>query len=269
MICLNCNKEFEGRKKKHCSDKCRYNYRNRDGRRNEYIRLHQREHPYKRPPRTDIQVVMCPITNQLFISHGRSKSKYHPSVRDCIKEKKKQKDKEIARVKALEIWYTNNPRKTLNCLECNKSFIGTKCRIYCSSDCSKKAGIRSSRISRKMLERKAFIEHVNPMKVFKRDNYKCKLCGCDTPLSLRGKHEPNSPELDHIIPISKGGKHSYSNTQLLCRQCNQDKSDKIFPNIGGVIAISATDTPVTSFLLNFMHANDPNRGVFRMIPNKL
>lgn len=32
--------------------------------------------------------------------------------------------------------------------------------------------------------------------------------------------------LDHIVPISKGGPHTYSNTQCLCRDCNLKKSDK-------------------------------------------
>ena len=33
--------------------------------------------------------------------------------------------------------------------------------------------------------------------------------------------------LDHIIPMSKGGSHTYSNVQTLCRECNGIKGDKI------------------------------------------
>lgn len=33
-------------------------------------------------------------------------------------------------------------------------------------------------------------------------------------------------EIDHIVPVSKGGGNNYKNLQLLCRQCNRIKSNK-------------------------------------------
>lgn len=36
----------------------------------------------------------------------------------------------------------------------------------------------------------------------------------------------NDLEIDHIIPISKGGKNIESNTQILCSNCNNAKSNK-------------------------------------------
>lgn len=36
-----------------------------------------------------------------------------------------------------------------------------------------------------------------------------------------------SIEVDHIIPLSRGGKHCIENVQPLCRSCNAKKSDKI------------------------------------------
>lgn len=53
--------------------------------------------------------------------------------------------------------------------------------------------------------------------VYERDGYKCKLCGSDTNLSI-----------DHIIPISKGGKTEINNLQTLCISCNKKKANKIY-----------------------------------------
>jgi 5-methylcytosine-specific restriction endonuclease McrA len=63
--------------------------------------------------------------------------------------------------------------------------------------------------------------------VFVRDKWKCKACGCNTPQSLRGTCDPDAPELDHIIPLSRGGWHAPDNCQTLCRQCNQDKGAQL------------------------------------------
>lgn len=54
----------------------------------------------------------------------------------------------------------------------------------------------------------------------KRDNYTCCLCGNSV------FNEPNLLlEVDHIIPISKGGKTEASNLQTLCWRCNRKKSN--------------------------------------------
>lgn len=72
-----------------------------------------------------------------------------------------------------------------------------------------------------------YYESFDKTKIFDRDNWHCRICGCSTPKSLMGSNKDNSPELDHIIPMSKGGSHTLSNVQLLCRKCNNIKSDKL------------------------------------------
>ena len=37
---------------------------------------------------------------------------------------------------------------------------------------------------------------------------------------------PDFIDLDHIVPVSKGGSDELDNLQLLCRKCNGKKSDK-------------------------------------------
>lgn len=56
----------------------------------------------------------------------------------------------------------------------------------------------------------------------KRDNFTCCNCGNSTYM------EPNLLlEIDHIIPVSKGGRTVEDNLQTLCWKCNRSKSDKI------------------------------------------
>ncbi len=55
----------------------------------------------------------------------------------------------------------------------------------------------------------------------KRDNYTCCICGNSV------LNEPNLLlEVDHIIPVAKGGMTNANNLQTLCWRCNRNKSDK-------------------------------------------
>lgn len=59
----------------------------------------------------------------------------------------------------------------------------------------------------------------------KRDNFTC--CSCGNSMYI----EPNLLlEIDHIIPIVKGGRTIEDNLQTLCWKCNRAKSDKIIEN---------------------------------------
>jgi 5-methylcytosine-specific restriction endonuclease McrA len=69
------------------------------------------------------------------------------------------------------------------------------------------------------------MENIDPIKVFESVDYKCQICGCQTDPDLRGTIEDQAPELDHIIPLAKGGTHTWGNVQCACRECNRTKSD--------------------------------------------
>ncbi len=53
--------------------------------------------------------------------------------------------------------------------------------------------------------------------IYQRDGYRCCICG------RTERHD--YLEIDHIKPISKGGKSTYDNLQTLCRRCNKNKGD--------------------------------------------
>ncbi len=55
-------------------------------------------------------------------------------------------------------------------------------------------------------------------KVFERDNFTCQYCG---------KHPPEVIlHLDHVYPVSKGGKDEIENLITSCADCNLGKSDR-------------------------------------------
>ena len=61
-------------------------------------------------------------------------------------------------------------------------------------------------------------------RILKRDNFTCQNCGA--------KGDFNALEIDHIIPVTKGGDNSDGNLQTLCWKCNTKKNNKIMKSIG-------------------------------------
>lgn len=133
---------------------------------------------------------------------------------------------EREKIKAL---YTPK-RKASNergCPQCGSRFVYRDSRqVGCSLECGRVISARVNGGVRRVRLRGATVERVDPFKVFERDRWTCQECGVRTPKALRGKHKPTSPELDHIVPVARGGEHSYRNTQCLCRRCNTIKGAK-------------------------------------------
>lgn len=102
-------------------------------------------------------------------------------------------------------------------------------KAYCSDACMEKSVKRISRCVRDARIRgAAHVERVDPTRVFKRDAWKCGICGKPTLKSKRGQCHPRAPELDHIQTLADGGSHSYANTQCACRACNLAKGAKTY-----------------------------------------
>jgi 5-methylcytosine-specific restriction endonuclease McrA len=50
--------------------------------------------------------------------------------------------------------------------------------------------------------------------VFARDGWRCQYCGA------------NAENLDHVVPRSRGGQHTWENVVAACRRCNTKKEDR-------------------------------------------
>lgn len=112
------------------------------------------------------------------------------------------------------------------CRECSQSFRPLHAAMqFCSKECSARHTKRNAKAVRRARLRGAEAEIINVVDVFKRDKWKCRCCGIKTPWTHRGTIKPTAPELDHILPLSEGGKHIKANVQLLCRRCNNVKAN--------------------------------------------
>jgi 5-methylcytosine-specific restriction endonuclease McrA len=74
---------------------------------------------------------------------------------------------------------------------------------------------RHIRLKITSIERMWKVPPVNRREVLRRDRHSCQYCGSTKHLTL-----------DHVIPRSRGGQHSWDNVVAACECCNSRKSDR-------------------------------------------
>lgn len=137
---------------------------------------------------------------------------------ECIKNKEKER-----------MYQYNKAKKSCKqriCKGCGNPFVpeyGNKRSIFCSDICLKRIAHDRRKAKAKAADNGVYYEYINPINVFKRDGWRCQLCGRKLTPKHRGTFRDDAPELDHIIPWARGGEHSYRNTQCACRKCNNKK----------------------------------------------
>ncbi len=78
---------------------------------------------------------------------------------------------------------------------------------------------RNYRAARRAREMEAFVEEVDRVVVWERDGGICHIC--------QQHADVTSWHLDHVVPLAKGGKHSYANVAVSHPSCNQSKGAKL------------------------------------------
>ena len=72
---------------------------------------------------------------------------------------------------------------------------------------------------RRAKERGNQAQRLNLIRVWRRDKGHCYLC--------RVKLKIWEFTLDHVVPLSKGGAHNYSNVRVCCLPCNLKKGSSV------------------------------------------
>jgi 5-methylcytosine-specific restriction endonuclease McrA len=131
--------------------------------------------------------------------------------------------------------------------DCDQTFVASTALSaighYCSEICNKRQAARrraerygwnESNRARARRYGVAY-EAIRIKEVFERDDYRCGICGEQTDPEAKVP-EPHAPTLDHIVPMSAHGPHTYSNVQCACFRCNSIKGNRF---VGDQMVIAA------------------------------
>ena len=122
------------------------------------------------------------------------------------------------------------------CETCGGMFLADdrKKNRFCGDKCRKKAHNKRKEWSRRiMLDKQMVDRDISLERLYQRDGGICYLCGnvCDwnDKKTVDGTIicGDNYPSIEHVIPLSKNGKHSWANVRLACRKCNAYKGDRL------------------------------------------
>ncbi len=122
------------------------------------------------------------------------------------------------------------------CVQCGAPIDPKQNRTLCSNVCKIAAfktrspqRVRALKSAASARRRANLVdaETFDPIEIFERDGWRCHLCTKLTKPALRGTKTKLAPQLDHVLPLAKGGQHTRANTACSCRQCNMSKGAKI------------------------------------------
>jgi 5-methylcytosine-specific restriction endonuclease McrA len=88
------------------------------------------------------------------------------------------------------------------------------------------------RLTIKGKERAWRVPPVNRREVLRRDHHTCQYCGSTHNLTL-----------DHVVPLSRGGSHTWDNVVTACERCNQRKGNRT-PEEAGMVLRSKPRAPL-------------------------
>lgn len=129
-----------------------------------------------------------------------------------------------------------NHRHYIECIECGEKFFSRHNKNTCSDKCIKRRKNRVKEIKRrhKLRENGRIDWNITLDKLIKRDKRICYICNKEVDTNDYIVYEDgtfisgnNYPSIDHVIPVSKGGTHTWDNVKLAHRNCNIIKSNDL------------------------------------------
>jgi len=190
QICLNCKASFSGRKRKHCSDQCRFDY-------TKSLKIGRRPE----------------MTTRLCIRCEREFQKPRSSQKELCSDECRKNKPEMLNGACLSCSMAIN-KKRLFCNKCliqRRKDVGIKQRVYFED--SRELNRKKRRVAR---ERNAPGLHTRQrfllLRIWKIQGKSCIYCS------------NKADTIDHIIPLARGGSNNEGNLAPACRKCNSSKN---------------------------------------------
>ena len=125
----------------------------------------------------------------------------------------------------------NKPILFYPCKECGRAFESKWGKQFCSTKCKNRwrnhlAEVKKSNRTKIAKKNGKYDNSISLEKLFARDKGICYICGKHLDLNAYYNY-PSAPTIEHVIPIIKGGTHTWDNVKLACRQCNSKKGSKL------------------------------------------
>lgn len=101
----------------------------------------------------------------------------------------------------------------------NRTFHPGSQRLSPGDPERRRAQLRVKTQRRRALVRDAEAATIDRDRVGERDGWRCGVCRGRVKRDL-AYPDPNSPSLDHVVPLSQGGRHAYENVRITHLRCN-------------------------------------------------
>lgn len=248
LTCIECGSPWEhyykgGGKPKFCSTECRKESRRRSSQKwrdknKQYHKDYYEKNKDELYRKKRIRVQLNPEKHRLYHQEYRVKNRerliekdrdyyqankekilaqnegYRERNADWFREYRRGyylKNQEEIKARAKRHYFTNREQK----LEYQRKYSSENPEV-----------VEAARLRYKTRKQQAWKEDVFKDALLERDGWKCHICKGEIPKGLDWEH-PLFPHIEHIVPLSKGGEHSYENTAPAHASCNLQKGNML------------------------------------------
>lgn len=220
--CIVCGKAFTTwlPQKKTCSDECKAIHKKE--------RDKGRDRSRKRTPEEEHE-------RWIIRRYGS-----HENYQKWLAEQERLKQEQMERTRKRREAEKEAHHRFGECVVCGSQYeTYNPAQKTCCTKCSRK--LANARKQNRIPKEQMIDSDITLEALYRRDSGVCYLCGkqCDWDDKDGNKVGPSYPSIDHLIPVARGGLHSWSNVRLAHFKCNADKSDTILQNARKMIPTNA------------------------------